>query len=186
MTRMTKSVASPPACNPKLPPLECIIMGALQLPVKSAPLRQVITPFPYCAPTMNPPFLTDGRMITQLALFSTLIGRPSGVPASSLNTCAAAVTRSLGSSALAKDETKQMAATTKVNVNQTCDFGWFMATSFIAEKKSFGGFAIASKDSDLLENGLKRSDAENCSPFGYSVAELDDRSCLLAWGLARA
>src|SRR5271154_1449238 len=46
ITRMTKSVAWPPACNPKLAPSRAIMDGALQGPWKVGPLRQVITPRP--------------------------------------------------------------------------------------------------------------------------------------------
>src|SRR6516225_4815194 len=102
ITRITKSVASPPACKPKLPPLDRIVIGALQDPSNFSPLRQLMTPRPYWAPTINPTFLTEGRIITQTALLSVLIGRPCSLSAaSSLNTLPALATLSLGSSARA-------------------------------------------------------------------------------------
>src|SRR4249919_3257389 len=111
ITIMTKSVACPPICKPKLPPLDRIIIGALQGPSKFAPLRQFMTPWPYWAPTMNPAFLTEGRIITQTDLLSKLIGRPFSLSAaSSLNTVLALTTLSLGDSACARNEMEHSAA----------------------------------------------------------------------------
>src|SRR6516165_5788616 len=83
ITRMTKSVAWPPACKPKLPPLDRIIIGALQGPSNFSPPRQLIIPRPYSAPTINPAFLTEGRIITQTDWLSKLVGRPLFLSAAS-------------------------------------------------------------------------------------------------------
>src|SRR5215471_10857919 len=83
ITRMTKSVASPPACRPKLPPLDRIMIGALQGPSNLSPPRQLMIPLPYWAPTMNPAFLTEGRIITQTAWLRVLVGRPLFLSAAS-------------------------------------------------------------------------------------------------------
>src|SRR5215471_15048586 len=60
ITSRTKSVASPPIWSPKLPPSSANIAGALQGPRRLAPVRQVITPRPYSAPTMKAAFFTEG------------------------------------------------------------------------------------------------------------------------------
>src|SRR5271169_4709688 len=52
--------------------------GAPQGPLKSAPVRQVMTPRPYDAPTINPAFFTLGRTMTHSDLFN----RPVGIPLS--------------------------------------------------------------------------------------------------------
>src|SRR5215469_15849103 len=76
MIRSTKSVASPPICNPKLPPSNAIIAGALHGPLNCSPDRQVIAPLPYSAPTINPAFFTDGKTTTQSAFWSRSFGIP--------------------------------------------------------------------------------------------------------------
>src|SRR5215469_16981162 len=65
ITRSTKSVASPPIWSPKLAPSIANMDGALHGPLNPAPERQVMTPLPYSAPTMNPAFFTDGKTTTQ-------------------------------------------------------------------------------------------------------------------------
>src|ERR1700691_5361475 len=55
-----------------LPPSMRMIEGALQPALLS--LRQVITPLPYFAPTMNPALLRSGTIPTQCALSSRSFG----------------------------------------------------------------------------------------------------------------
>src|SRR5215469_3294407 len=78
------------------------MMGVCHLPVKLAPLRQLMRPLPYWAPTMNPAFLTDGRMMTQAAWFSRLWGMPLEALSSSRKTWADAVTLSFVAAASAR------------------------------------------------------------------------------------
>src|SRR5262249_1986965 len=88
-------VDSAPIWSPKLPPLEAIITGGLHGPLKSSPVRQVMTPRPYCPPTIKPAFFILGMTMTHLVPSSTLPGMPlSGASMISFMTFDASLTLS--------------------------------------------------------------------------------------------
>src|ERR1039458_4118453 len=91
MAMRTRSVDWPPICQPKLPPASCTKTGALH----PLGVRQVETPWPYCAPTTKAPLLYAGMMVTQDAPARMPRGTPlSGVAMISFITASAAVRRS--------------------------------------------------------------------------------------------
>src|SRR3989442_13799885 len=87
---MTTSTASPPICNPQLPPVTVKGAGALHPEL----VRQVAIPLP-CRPPKTKPILTiDGMTATHLAESRSSSGIPlSGVPMISSKTVAAASIR---------------------------------------------------------------------------------------------
>jgi hypothetical protein len=101
MTSMTTSIASPPICNPQLPPVTEKGAGALHPEL----VRQVAIPLPWRPPKTKPILIIEGITATHFAEPRSSSGIPlSGVPMISSNTVAAAsirLTCSDGSSAAA-------------------------------------------------------------------------------------
>ena len=66
----TRSVDWPPIWKPKEPPAMRMNTGPLQ----PCPVRQVTTPWPYCAPKTNAPLIMPGTTATQVACWRMFIG----------------------------------------------------------------------------------------------------------------
>src|SRR2546430_11417073 len=86
MISITRSTASPPICNPQLPPATVIGAGALQPDL----VRQVATPLPWFPPIPRPILSIEGTTAIHCASPRTLSGIPlSGVDMISFSTFAA-------------------------------------------------------------------------------------------------
>src|SRR2546423_4937525 len=86
MISITRSTASPPICNPQLPPATAIGAGALQPDL----VRQVATPLPWFPPIPRPTLSIEGTTAIHFASPRTLSGIPlSGADMISFKTFAA-------------------------------------------------------------------------------------------------
>src|SRR6516225_3017647 len=151
----TRSVASPPSWNPKLPPPTVNIDGGPQCPVP--PRRQTSAPRPKLPPTPSANFISDGITPTHTALSNRFCGIAfSGVPMTSFSTLAALCSRSASLVFSAASAPAQVVRQTK------------MLTSFLI----FGLLVVGCGGKPLGPLGRRgwRSRAFHLLPFCFSNA----------------